>query len=118
MTLIHQSGPCSPDLGPVTLMRDSPSTCYVHHDGAASLSYALPCGIKDGWSNRIVGFSIESRMKSRLAVNALCSVAARRGNIASCVLHTDRGSHRQPLPRRRHAGEGAPVDGPHQLRAG
>ncbi len=29
------------------------------------------CAIKDVWSNRIVGYSIDSRMKSRLAVNAL-----------------------------------------------
>ena len=50
------------------------------------------CAIKDVWSNRIVGYSIDSRMKSRLAVAALHNAAARRGDLAGCVLHTDRGS--------------------------
>ncbi|MFI6244346.1 IS3 family transposase [Micromonospora sp. NPDC050795] len=50
------------------------------------------CAIKDVWSNRIVGYSIDSRMKSRLAVNALHNAAARRSDVTGCVLHTDRGS--------------------------
>jgi putative transposase len=50
------------------------------------------CAIKDVWSNRIVGYSIGSRMKSRLAVNAVHNAVARRGDVAGCVLHTDRGS--------------------------
>ena len=50
------------------------------------------CAIKDAYSNRIVGYSIDSRMKSRLAVAALNSAVARRGEVAGCVLHTDRGS--------------------------
>ncbi|GAB2731070.1 hypothetical protein GCM10027273_07030 [Nocardioides pakistanensis] len=50
------------------------------------------CAIKDAYSNRIVGYSIDSRMKSRLAVAALNSAVARRGDVAGCVLHTDRGS--------------------------
>jgi transposase InsO family protein len=50
------------------------------------------CAIKDAWSNRIVGYSIDSRMKSRLAVAALDNAAARRGDLAGCLLHTDRGS--------------------------
>lgn len=50
------------------------------------------CAIKDVWSNRIVGYSIDSRMKSRLAVNALRNAVARRGDVAGCVIHTDRGS--------------------------
>jgi putative transposase len=50
------------------------------------------CAIKDVYSNRIVGYSIDSRMKSRLAVAALNHAAARRGDVAGCVLHTDRGS--------------------------
>ncbi len=49
------------------------------------------CAIKDAWSNRIVGYSIDSRMKSRLAVAALHNAAARRGDLAGCILHTDRG---------------------------
>jgi putative transposase len=50
------------------------------------------CAIKDVWSNRIVGYSIDSRRKSRLAVNAVHNAVARRGDVAGCVLHTDRGS--------------------------
>ena len=54
------------------------------------------CAVKDVWSNRIVGYSIDSRMKSRLAVTALNNAVARRhadtGDVAGCVVHTDRGS--------------------------
>ena len=54
------------------------------------------CAIKDVFSNRIVGYSIDSRMKSQLAVTALGNAVARRDNIgggvAGCILHTDRGS--------------------------
>jgi putative transposase len=50
------------------------------------------CAIKDVYSNRIVGYSIDSRMKSRLAVAALNHAVARRDDVAGCVLHTDRGS--------------------------
>ena len=54
------------------------------------------CAVKDVYSNRIVGYSIDSRMKSRLAVAALDNAVARRraegADVAGCVLHTDRGS--------------------------
>jgi putative transposase len=54
------------------------------------------CAIKDVYSNRIVGYSIDSRMKSRLAVAALTNAVARRRaegvEVAGCVLHSDRGS--------------------------
>lgn len=50
------------------------------------------CAFKDVFSNRIVGYSIDSRMKSRLAVAALNNAFARRGDVAGCVVHTDRGS--------------------------
>ncbi len=39
-----------------------------------------------------IGDRIQSRMKSRLAVNALNNAVARRGEVAGCILHTDRGS--------------------------
>jgi putative transposase len=43
-----------------------------------------------------VGYSIDSRMKSRIAVAALDSAVARRRaeglQVAGCILHTDRGS--------------------------
>ena len=54
------------------------------------------CAIKDAYSNRIVGYSIDSRMKSRIAVAALNNAVAHRAaegaDVAGCVLHTDRGS--------------------------
>ncbi|WP_372509624.1 DDE-type integrase/transposase/recombinase [Mycolicibacterium smegmatis] len=50
------------------------------------------CAIKDVFSNRIVGYSIDARMKSRLATTALSSAVARRGDVAGCILHSDRGS--------------------------
>ncbi len=50
------------------------------------------CATKDVFSNRVVGYSIDSRMKSRLATTALSSAVARRGDVAGRILHTDRGS--------------------------
>ncbi|MFF3936722.1 IS3 family transposase [Streptomyces phaeofaciens] len=50
------------------------------------------CAIKDVFSNRIVGYSIDERMKSRLAVTALDNAVARRGDVDGCILHSDRGS--------------------------
>src|SRR3546814_15559036 len=50
------------------------------------------CAVKDVYSNRIVGYSIDSRMKARLAVNALDNAVARRGEVAGCILHSDRWS--------------------------
>ncbi|MBF6294541.1 IS3 family transposase [Nocardia farcinica] len=50
------------------------------------------CAIKDVFSGRIVGYSIDSRMRSRLAVAALRNAVARRGEVSGCILHTDRGS--------------------------
>ena len=43
-------------------------------------------------SNRIVGYSIDERMKARLAVAAINNAVARRGDVAGCIFHTDRGS--------------------------
>lgn len=50
------------------------------------------CAVKDAFSGRIVGYSIDNRMKARLAVNALDNAAARRGDVAGCTVHSDRGS--------------------------
>jgi putative transposase len=48
------------------------------------------------YSNRIVGYAIDSRMKDRLAVDALGSAVARRSaagdQLAGCIVHSDRGS--------------------------
>ena len=48
------------------------------------------------YSGRIVGYSISDRMKVRLAVNALTSTVMRRGTVAGCVVHSDRGSQGGP----------------------
>lgn len=50
------------------------------------------CAIKDLCSNRIVGWAIDSRMKARLVVAAIEMATARRGDVAGCILHSDRGS--------------------------
>ncbi|WP_245915248.1 IS3 family transposase [Nocardia fluminea] len=49
------------------------------------------CAIKDVFSNRIVGYSIDSRMKASLAVSALNHAVALRSPTAT-VVHSDRGS--------------------------
>ncbi|AAT88425.1 transposase, undefined [Leifsonia xyli subsp. xyli str. CTCB07] len=50
------------------------------------------CAIKDVCSGRVVGYSIDSRMKSLLAVQALENAVQVRGDVAGCVVHSDRGS--------------------------
>ncbi|PIO50395.1 hypothetical protein BV502_08595 [Leucobacter sp. OAMLP11] len=49
------------------------------------------CVIEDVYSGWIVGYSIDSRMKSRLAVEAPENAVAMRGDVADCVVHSDRG---------------------------
>jgi transposase InsO family protein len=49
------------------------------------------CAIKDVHSNRIVGYSIDDRMKSSLAVAALRNAIALRTPVGT-VVHSDRGS--------------------------
>ncbi len=73
---------------------DAPNELWLadiseHRTGEGKL---YVCAIKDAYSNRIIGYSIDSRMKSALAVAALNNAVARRGDVAGCVLHTDRGS--------------------------
>jgi transposase InsO family protein len=62
-----------------------------HHTAEGKLYL---CAVKDVWSRRIVGYSIDSRMTSHLAVDALEMAIARRGSghVAGCVVHADRGS--------------------------
>ena len=49
------------------------------------------CAIKDLWSNRIVGYSIDSRMTADLAVAALRNAVALR-DTDQTIVHSDRGS--------------------------
>ena len=48
------------------------------------------------YSNRIVNYSIQSRMKARIVVDAIEYAAARRqmegADVVGCILHSDRGS--------------------------
>jgi len=50
------------------------------------------CAIKDVYSNRIVGYSIDSRMKASLAVAALRNAVALRTPAPGLIVHSDRGS--------------------------
>jgi len=73
---------------------DAPNELWLaditeHRTGEGKL---YVCAIKDAYSNRIIGYSIDSRMRSRLAVAALNNAVARRGDVSGCILHTDRGS--------------------------
>ena len=86
--------PVHDDLVQRDFTADGPNRLWLaditeHHTGEGKLYL---CAIKDVWSHRIVGYSIDSRMKSRLAVAALDNAAARRGDLDGCILHTDRGS--------------------------
>lgn len=49
------------------------------------------CAVKDAFSNRIVGYSIDDRMKASLAVAALRNAIGLRCPVAT-VVHSDRGS--------------------------
>ncbi|MFN6548754.1 MULTISPECIES: IS3 family transposase [Mycobacteriaceae] len=86
--------PVHDDLVERDFTADAPNQLWLtditeHRTGEGKLYL---CAIKDVFSNRIVGYSIDSRMKSRLATQALHSAVARRGEVAGCILHSDRGS--------------------------
>jgi len=49
------------------------------------------CAIKDAFSGRIVGYSMNSHMKASLAVTALHNAIALRGPVGT-IVHSDRGS--------------------------
>lgn len=60
-----------------------------HHTSEGKLYL---CAIKDVFSNRIVGYSMDSRMKAHLAVNAVEMAVAHRGYPRGVKVHSDRGS--------------------------
>jgi transposase InsO family protein len=62
------------------------SALDIHRDGKLYL-----CAIKDVYSNWIVGYSIDSRMKASLAVAAVRNSISMR-TPAGTVVHSDRGS--------------------------
>ncbi|MGW5229382.1 IS3 family transposase [Nocardia niigatensis] len=86
--------PVHDDLVQRNFVADAPNRLWLsditEHCTAEGKLYL--CAVKDVFSNRIIGYSIDSRMKSRLAVTAVNNAVARRGEVAGCILHSDRGS--------------------------
>ena len=86
--------PAHDDLVERDVTADAPNQLWLsditeHRTGEGNLYL---CAIKDVFSNRIVGYSIDSRIKSRLAAIALSKAVVRCGDVAGCILHSDRGS--------------------------
>ncbi len=50
------------------------------------------CAIKDVYSNRIVGYSLDARMTAALAVSALRNAIALRRPVGTVIIYSDRGS--------------------------
>ena len=75
-----------------THIRPSPRSTHYTLDREEPSRPLYLCAIKDVFANKIVGSSIDSRMKASLAVNALNNTVAMRGDVAGCVVHSDRGS--------------------------
>jgi transposase InsO family protein len=92
--LTRRSGPpVHDDLVDRQFTAPAPNTVWLtditeHWTGEGKLYL---CAIKDVYSGRIVGYSIDSRMKASLAVAALRNAIARRDPVAT-VVHSDRGS--------------------------
>jgi len=86
--------PAHDDLVRRNFAADAPNRVWLaditEHRTAEGRLYC--CAVKDLFSNRIVGWSIGSRMKARLVVAAVEMAAARRGDVAGCIVHSDRGS--------------------------
>ncbi|HEX3960617.1 MAG TPA: IS3 family transposase [Trebonia sp.] len=64
-------------------------TDITEHPTAGGKLYL--CAIKDIYSNRIVGYSMDSRMTAGLAVSALRNAIALRSPEGTVVVHSDRG---------------------------
>ena len=92
--LTRKAGPpVHDDLVRRVFTADAPNQLWLtditeHRTGEGKLYL---CAIKDVHSGRIVGYSIDSRMKASLAVSALRN-AIRMRNPAGTVVHSDRGS--------------------------
>ena len=50
------------------------------------------CAMEDVFANKIVGYSIDSRMKSSVDLNTLDNAGALLGDVAGRVVHSGRGS--------------------------
>ena len=87
--------PSHDDLVRRVFIADAPNQLWLtditEHRTAEGKIYL--CAIKDVFSNRIVGWAIDERKKARLVVAAIeMAVARRGGDVAGCILHSDRGS--------------------------
>ena len=73
-----------------------------HHRAPTVEGKLYLCAVKDMWSRLIVGYAIDSRMTSHLAVDALEMAITRRGRdaVAGCVVHANRGSQFRSRPYR------------------
>ncbi len=92
--LTRRAGPpVHDDLVRKVFTADAPNRLWLtditEHPTAEGKLYL--CAIKDVYSGRIVGYSIDSRMKAALAVSALRN-AIRLREPAGTVVHSDRGS--------------------------
>ena len=87
--------PVHDDLVQRDFTASTPNECWLtditEHQTAREGKLYL-CAVKDVWSNRIVGYAIDTRMKASLAVRALENAIIQRGNPANVVVHSDRGS--------------------------
>lgn len=63
-----------------------PADVTEHPTGEGKM---YPCAVQNVFSGRIVGYSIDVRMRSRLAVAALEFAVACRGQAAGCVVHAE-----------------------------
>lgn len=86
--------PVSDDLVNRDFTADKPNRLWLtditeHHTKEGKLYL---CAVKDVFSNRIIGYSIDNRMKASLAVKALENALISRGHPENIVVHSDRGS--------------------------
>jgi putative transposase len=92
--LTRRAGPpVHDDLVRKVFTADGPNRLWLtditeHRTGEGKLSL---CAIKDVYSGRIVGYSIDARRKASLAVSALRN-AVRLRDPAGAIVHSDRGS--------------------------
>jgi transposase InsO family protein len=92
--LTRRAGPpVHDDLVRKVFTADAPNTVWLtditEHGTAEGKLYL--CAVKDVYSGRIVGYSIDSRMKAALAVSALRNAIGLR-NPGGTIVHSDRGS--------------------------
>ena len=87
--------PVHDDLVQRDFTASAPNECWLtditEHQTAREGKLYL-CAVKDVWSNRIVGYAIDDRMKASLAVRALENAVMQRGKPTNVVVHSDRGS--------------------------